>query len=72
MLLIGKDSWKPWEKDLMRLPKQDRRKIRVAEALRAGTAMTVGWIAQRVKLGSRQHATKLLSLSRKRARKSEK
>ena len=40
--------------------------------MRAGTTMSVGWIADRVNLGSRQYATKLLYLRRRKYKHSKK
>jgi putative transposase len=42
------------------LPKGDPRKVALALRLRAETTMSVGWIASRLHLGTRQYATKLL------------
>jgi putative transposase len=42
------------------LPKSDPRKVALALRLRAETTLSVGWIAARLGLGTRQYATKLL------------
>lgn len=55
-----------WQgKRLEELPKGDPRKIELAVRLRAETTMSVGWIAARLHLGTRQYATRLLCQARR-------
>ncbi|HAV64487.1 MAG TPA: hypothetical protein DCY13_19230, partial [Verrucomicrobiales bacterium] len=48
------------EKKLGRLAKGDAEKVAIARRLRAETVMTVAWIADRLRLGSRNYANFLL------------
>ncbi|MGE3310721.1 MAG: transposase [Limisphaerales bacterium] len=48
------------EATLRERPKGDAEKVRVAERLRAETSRTVGWVAERLHLGSRAYAHHLL------------
>ena len=49
-----------------RRPKGDGEKVAVAARLRAETTMTVGWIAERLEMGTRGHHNHLLYRQRKR------
>jgi len=48
------------EAELMKHPKSDADKVKIARRLRAETVMTVAWIAGRLHLGSRHYANLLL------------
>jgi REP element-mobilizing transposase RayT len=48
------------EADLKRRAKGDAGKVKIARRLRAETVMTVAWIAERLRLGSRNYANLLL------------
>ena len=48
------------EADLAGRRKGDRRKLKVAAKLRSETTMTLGWIARRLRMGTRGHLTHLL------------
>ncbi len=52
------------EKQLSELPKGDPEKVEIAIRLRAETVQTVGWIADRLCMGSRNYANHLLWRSR--------
>ena len=53
------------EADLKKRPKGDGEKVAVAARLRAETTMTVGWIAERLGMGTRGHLNHLLYRLRK-------
>ena len=54
------------EGELKKRPKGDGEKVAVAARLRAETTMTVGWIAERLEMGTRGHLNHLLYRQRKR------
>ena len=55
-----------WQKaDLKNRPKGDSVKVALAARLRAGTTMTLGWIAERLALGTRGCLNHLLFRQRK-------
>jgi len=55
-----------WQEDeLKKRPKGDAAKVALAARLRAGTTMTVGWIAERLEMGTRGHLNHLLYRKRK-------
>ena len=55
-----------WQEDeLKKRPKGDAAKLALAERLRAETTMTVGWIAERLGMGTRGHLNHLLYRQRK-------
>jgi REP element-mobilizing transposase RayT len=57
---------KRWtEEDLARRPKGDAQKVALAERLRAETAVTVKWIAERLRMGSPGYVNHLLYRRRK-------
>ena len=45
------------EADLRQRPKSDPEKLRIAARLRRETTLTIGWIAERLWLGTRKSAT---------------
>jgi REP element-mobilizing transposase RayT len=53
------------EADLKKRPKGDGEKVAVAARLRTETTMTVGWIAERLTMGTRGHLNQLLYRRRK-------
>ena len=53
------------EKRLQARPKGDPEKLALAARLRAETTMTVGWIAERLGMGTRGHLNHLLYRQRK-------
>ena len=55
--------WKPT--DLQSRPKGDPAKVALAARLRAETTMPVGWIAERLQMGTRGHLNQLLYRRRK-------
>ena len=55
--------WK--EADLKTRPKGDSNKVALAARLRTETTMTVGWIAERLAMGTRGHLNHLLYRRRK-------
>jgi REP element-mobilizing transposase RayT len=52
------------EAELKRQPKGARRKVRIARRLRAETTMTLGWIAERLRMGSASMVTHCLRQER--------
>ena len=54
------------EADLKTRPKGDAEKVALAARLRAETTLTVGWIAERLGMGTRGHLNNLLYRKRKR------
>lgn len=56
------------EADLKTRPKGDAAKVALAARLRAETTMTVGWIAERLGMGSRGYLNHLLYRHRKSGR----
>jgi putative transposase len=58
---LEKRNWR--EKDLVTRAKGDEEKVKIALRLRAETVQTVKWIADRLSLGARSYATKLLWLA---------
>ena len=65
--IIGEElrrlKWK--EAELDSRPKGDPGKIRIAARLRRETTATFGWIADRLRMGSRSHAQNLVYAFRK-------
>ena len=57
--------WRWGEAELKRRPKGDAAKVALAARLRAETTMTVGWIAERLGMGSRGYLNHLLYRRRK-------
>ena len=53
------------EADLKTRPTGDAGKVALAARLRAETTMTVGWIAERLSMGTRGHLNHLLYRKRK-------
>ena len=53
------------EVDLKTRPKGDAAKVALAARLRAETTVTVGWIAERLGMGTRGHLNHLLHRRRK-------
>ena len=53
------------EADLQTRPKGDAEKVAFAARLRAETTLTVGWIAERLEMGTRGHLNHLLDRKRK-------
>ena len=49
-----------WAQDLERHRKGDGRKLRIARRLREETTMTLAWIAERLRMGSKTHLAHLL------------
>jgi hypothetical protein len=50
-----------WEEaELNRRRKGDKKKVKIALRLRRETTMTLGWIAQRLQMGTKTHLTHLL------------
>ena len=65
-LVAGELQRRKWtEADLGRLAKGDREKLAIAKRLRAETEMTVGWIAERLRMGTRGYLNQLLHSQRK-------
>ena len=60
---LKRRRWK--EADLKTRPKGDSNKVALAARLRAETTMTVGWIAERLAMGTRGHLNHLLYRRRK-------
>ena len=60
---LKRRRWK--ETDLKTRPKGHSVKVALAARLRAVTTLTVGWIAERLEMGSRNHLNHLLYLRRK-------
>ncbi len=48
------------ERTLEEKPKGDAKKVRVAERLRRDTTMTLEWIAERLRMGTKTHLSHLL------------
>ena len=64
--LIIVEELKRWqEADLKTRPKGDSVKVALAARLRAETTMTVGWIAERLAMGTRGYLNHLLYRRRK-------
>jgi putative transposase len=61
---LARQRWS--ELDLAEQPKTDRRKARIARRLRQETTMTLGWIAQRLRMGSVNTLKNTLRLSNSR------
>ncbi len=61
-LIIAEElkRWRWQEADLKTRPKGDSVKVTLAERLRAETTMTVGWIAERLVMGTREYLNHLL------------
>ena len=61
-LIIAKElkRWRWQEADFKTRPKGDSVKVALAERLRAETTMTVGWIAERLAMGTRGYLNHLL------------
>ncbi len=57
--------WRRQEADLKSRPKGDAVKVALAARWRAETTMTVGWIAERLAMGTRGYLNRLLSRRRK-------
>ena len=57
--------WRWQEADLKTQPKGDSVKVALAARLRAETTMTVGWIAERLTMGTRGYLNHLLYRRRK-------
>ena len=57
--------WRWQEADLKTRPKGDSVKVALAASLRAETTMTVGWIAERLAMGTRGYLNHLLYRRRK-------
>ena len=66
-LIIAEElKWGRWqEADLKTRPKGDSVKVALAARLRAETTMTVGWIAERLAMGTRGYLNHLLYRRRK-------
>ncbi len=64
---LKRRRWK--EAELRTRPKGDAAKVTLAARLRAETTMTVGWIAERLGMGTRGHVNHLLYRQRKAGRK---
>lgn len=60
---LKRRRWK--EADLKTRPKGDASKVALAAQLRAETTLTVGWIAERLEMGTRGHLNHLLYRRRK-------
>jgi hypothetical protein len=60
---LKRRRWK--EAELEARPKGDAEKVAVAGRLRAETTMTAGWIAERLRMGTRGHLNHLLYRRRK-------
>ena len=45
------------EADLRQRPESDPEKLRISARLRRETTLTIGWIAERLRLGTRKSAT---------------
>jgi hypothetical protein len=57
--------WRGQEADLKTRPKGDSGKVVLAACWRAETTMTVGWIAERLAMGTHGYLNPLLSRRRK-------
>jgi putative transposase len=55
---LKRRRWKP--EQLAHKPKGDREKIKMAERLRGETTMTLAWIAERLRMGTKTHLAHLL------------
>ena len=66
-LIIAEElkRWRWQEADLETRPKGDSVKVALAARLRAETTMTVGWIAERLAIGTRGYLNHLLYRRRK-------
>ncbi len=66
-LIIAEElkRWRWQEADLKTRPKGDSVKVTLAARLRAETTMTVGWIAERLAMGTRGYLNHLLYRRRK-------
>ena len=66
-LIIAEElkRWRWQEADLKTRPKGDSVKVALAARLRAETTMTVGWIAERLAMGTRGYLNHLLYRRRK-------
>jgi hypothetical protein len=53
------------EAELQERTKGDAEKLAIAARLRAETSVTVKWIAERLRMGTAEHANHLLYLQRK-------
>ena len=60
---LKRERWQ--EADLKTRPKGDSVKVALAACLRARTTVTVGWIAERLAMGTRVHLNHLLYRRRK-------
>ena len=60
---LKKLGWQ--EKDLCLRRKGDMAKLRIAKLLREKTTMTLGWIAERLQMGTKTHLAHLLYWDRK-------
>ena len=65
IIAVELKRWRWSEADLTTRPKGDAAKVALAARLRAETTMTVGWIAERLGLGSRGYLNHLLYRRRK-------
>ena len=63
-------GWK--EKDLLRTPKGDRRKVKIAVRLRGETTMTLKWIANRLAMGGWTNVSNLLGAERAKTKRNVK
>ena len=64
-LIIAEELKRGQEADLKTRPKGDSVKVALAARLRAETPMTVGWIAERLAMGTREYLNHLLYRRRK-------
>jgi REP element-mobilizing transposase RayT len=65
-IIAGELKRRRWQADeLKKRPKGDGAKLALAARLRAETTMTVGWIAERLEMGTRGHLNHLLYRRRK-------
>jgi hypothetical protein len=55
---LRKRRWKP--ERLEQRPKGDGEKVKIAERLRCETTMTLAWIAERLRMGTKTHLAHLL------------
>ena len=60
IIAVELKRWRWTEEDLGQRLKGDAEKVKLAERLRAETMRTVGWIAERLQMGSRAYAHHLL------------
>ena len=60
-------GWK--EQQLEQKPKGDREKIKIAERLRCETTMTLAWVAERLRMGTKTHLAHLLYWKKRAKRK---